>query len=58
MTSGALIRALLKAEIDLLWFGTIGTSLKSETETVLEVGDRAERCTPRQRQGFSRVRRR
>lgn len=41
MTPVALIRALLKAGIDLLWFGSMGTSVKSETETNLKVGDRA-----------------
>ena len=36
-----LIKALLKAEIDLLWFGGIGTYIKASTQTNLDVGDRA-----------------
>lgn len=34
-----LIRALLKAEVDLLWNGGIGTYVKSSRETNAEVGD-------------------
>jgi glutamate dehydrogenase len=36
-----IIRALLKAEIDLLWFGGIGTFIKSSGQTNLDAGDRA-----------------
>jgi len=36
-----LIKALLKAEIDLLWFGGIGTFIKAESQSNLDVGDRA-----------------
>ncbi len=36
-----LIRLLLKAEVDLLWNGGIGTYVKSKTETDAQVGDRA-----------------
>src|ERR1700731_4456898 len=36
-----IIKALLTAEIDLLWFGGIGTFVKSASQTNLEVGDRA-----------------
>jgi len=36
-----LIRALLKAEIDLLWFGGIGTFVKATGQTNLDVGDRS-----------------
>ncbi len=36
-----IIKALLKAEIDLLWFGGIGTFIKSKSQTNLDVGDRA-----------------
>jgi glutamate dehydrogenase len=36
-----IIKALLKAEIDLLWFGGIGTFIKSRSQTNLDVGDRA-----------------
>ena len=41
LTPNALIRAMLTAEADLLWFGGIGTYVKSEDETNLDVGDRA-----------------
>ncbi|HEY4274529.1 MAG TPA: NAD-glutamate dehydrogenase domain-containing protein, partial [Rhizomicrobium sp.] len=37
----ALIKALLKAKIDLLWFGGIGTYIKSSGQSNLEAGDRA-----------------
>jgi glutamate dehydrogenase len=36
-----LIKALLKADIDLLWFGGIGTFVKSLHQTNVEAGDRA-----------------
>jgi glutamate dehydrogenase len=36
-----LISAMLKAEVDLLWNGGIGTYVKASTETNAEVGDRA-----------------
>jgi glutamate dehydrogenase len=35
------IKALLKADIDLLWFGGIGTFIKSSEQTNLDAGDRA-----------------
>jgi glutamate dehydrogenase len=35
------IQALLKADVDLLWFGGIGTFIKAETQSSLDVGDRA-----------------
>src|SRR5436190_22147675 len=38
---GELIKALLKADVDLLWFGGIGTFVKSGRQTNVEVGDRA-----------------
>jgi glutamate dehydrogenase len=41
LTPNDLIRALLRAEADLLWFGGIGTYVKSDEETHAEVGDRA-----------------
>lgn len=41
LTPNKLIQALLKAEIDLLWFGGIGTYLKHSDESHVEVGDRA-----------------
>jgi glutamate dehydrogenase len=36
-----LIRALLKSETDLLWFGGIGTYIKASSQNNLDVGDRA-----------------
>ncbi len=36
-----LIKALIKADIDLLWFGGIGTFIKAGTQSNLDVGDRA-----------------
>ncbi|MGE0153904.1 MAG: NAD-glutamate dehydrogenase [Reyranellaceae bacterium] len=41
LTPAELMRAILKARVDLLWFGGIGTYVKSAAETNLEVGDRA-----------------
>lgn len=35
----SLIRAILKAPVDLLWFGGIGTYIKAGTETHQQVGD-------------------
>jgi glutamate dehydrogenase len=37
----ALIKALVKAKVDLLWFGGIGTFVKAGSQSNLEVGDRA-----------------
>ncbi|MDQ0457400.1 NAD-glutamate dehydrogenase [Rhizobium paknamense] len=36
-----IMTAILKADVDLLWFGGIGTYVKAISETDLEVGDRA-----------------
>jgi glutamate dehydrogenase len=36
-----LIQAMLRAPIDLLWFGGIGTYIKADTESSADVGDRA-----------------
>ncbi len=36
-----LIRAILQAEVDLLWNGGIGTYIKASTESHLEIGDKA-----------------
>ncbi|HEV2561378.1 MAG TPA: NAD-glutamate dehydrogenase [Rhizomicrobium sp.] len=36
-----MIKALLKADIDLLWFGGIGTFIKSSAQSNLDAGDRA-----------------
>lgn len=41
MTPNDLIRALLKSEADLLWFGGIGTYVKASFESHLDVGDKA-----------------
>ncbi|NTS78725.1 NAD-glutamate dehydrogenase [Catenovulum sp. SM1970] len=41
MTPNDLIRALLKMPVDLVWNGGIGTYVKGEKETNLDVGDRA-----------------
>ena len=40
-TPNGLIRAMLTSEVDLLWFGGIGTYVKSADETHRDVGDRA-----------------
>ncbi|AEK75146.1 glutamate dehydrogenase [Rickettsia conorii subsp. heilongjiangensis] len=36
-----LIKAILKADVDLLWNGGIGTYIKAKTENNLEIGDKA-----------------
>ncbi|HEX2741230.1 MAG TPA: NAD-glutamate dehydrogenase domain-containing protein, partial [Rubrobacter sp.] len=41
LTPTELINAMLKAEVDLLWNGGIGTYVKASTESNAEVGDRA-----------------
>ncbi|MCG8427097.1 MAG: NAD-glutamate dehydrogenase, partial [Chromatiales bacterium] len=41
MTPTELINALLKAPVDLLWNGGIGTYIKAESETNEDVGDKA-----------------
>lgn len=41
VTPNELIRAILGAETDLLWFGGIGTYIKATTEQDADVGDRA-----------------
>ena len=41
MTPNELIRAVLSAEVDLLWFGGIGTYVRATTETDEDAGDRA-----------------
>lgn len=41
MRPSELISAILKAEVDLLWFGGIGTYIKSAAEAHIEVGDPA-----------------
>ncbi|MGP1352956.1 MAG: NAD-glutamate dehydrogenase [Parasphingopyxis sp.] len=39
MRPSELISAILKAEIDLIWFGGIGTYIKASSEAHIEVGD-------------------
>jgi glutamate dehydrogenase len=41
VTPAALMRAMLRGPVDLLWLGGIGTFVKARGETNLEVGDRA-----------------
>lgn len=41
LTPNQLINRILKAEADLLWFGGIGTYVRSSIETDAQVGDRA-----------------
>jgi glutamate dehydrogenase len=41
MTPNELLTAILKAPVDLLWNGGIGTYVKAEAETHADVGDRA-----------------
>ncbi len=41
LTPTALMQVLLKAEVDLLWFGGIGNYIKASTESHAECGDRA-----------------
>ncbi|MEO1198882.1 MAG: NAD-glutamate dehydrogenase [Pseudomonadota bacterium] len=41
VTPNELIRAILKAQIDLMWFGGIGTYIRATDETDDQVGDRA-----------------
>ncbi|MEV7346519.1 NAD-glutamate dehydrogenase [Streptomyces sp. NPDC093544] len=41
MTPADLMRAILQAQVDLLWNGGIGTYVKASTETHADVGDKA-----------------
>ena len=41
LTPAELLQAMLKARVDLLWFGGIGTYVKSSGETHADAGDRA-----------------
>jgi glutamate dehydrogenase len=41
MTPAELIRAMLRAPVDLLWFGGIGTYVKASNESAADAGDRA-----------------
>lgn len=40
-TPHEILRAILKSDVDLLWFGGIGTYVRAKTESDLEAGDRA-----------------
>ncbi|WP_370978679.1 NAD-glutamate dehydrogenase [Agaribacterium sp. ZY112] len=44
LTPNELIKSLLRAEVDLLWNGGIGTYVKSEQESHANVGDKANDC--------------
>ena len=39
LTGEALVRAILKMKVDLLWFGGIGTYVKASSQTDVQVGD-------------------
>ena len=41
LTANELMRAILKCQTDLLWFGGIGTFVRASTETDADAGDRA-----------------
>src|SRR5690606_33924693 len=41
VTPAEVISAILKADVDLLWFGGIGTYVRSSDETDADVGDKA-----------------
>ena len=41
LTPNALIRAMLQADVELLWFGGIGTYVRARSESDADVGDRA-----------------
>jgi glutamate dehydrogenase len=41
LTPAELMQAMLRARVDLLWFGGIGTYVKASEESHIEVGDRA-----------------
>jgi glutamate dehydrogenase len=41
MEPSAVISAILKADVDLIWFGGIGTYVKAKSQSNSEVGDRA-----------------
>ncbi len=53
ITPQDLIRAILKAPVDLIFFGGIGTYIRAADETDDAVGDRANDSDPRHRQGFA-----
>ncbi|MGB0747221.1 MAG: NAD-glutamate dehydrogenase [Magnetospiraceae bacterium] len=41
VTPNALMRAILSAQVDMIWFGGIGTYVKASSESDAQVGDRA-----------------
>ena len=41
LAPAALMKAILKSDVDLLWFGGIGTYIKASSQSNLEAGDRA-----------------
>src|SRR5438045_3863552 len=41
LSPAALMNALLKAQVDLLWFGGIGTYIKASSQSHQDAGDRA-----------------
>ncbi len=41
LTPQMIMKAILKADVDLLWFGGIGTYIRASTETDADAGDRA-----------------
>ena len=49
-----LINAILKAPVDLIWFGGIGTYVKASTQSNIEVGDPANDALPRRCQRTAR----
>ena len=51
------MQAILKAPVDLLWFGGIGTYVRASTETDEEAGDRANDARPHHRPPWSAPRR-
>ena len=49
LTPSELIQAILRAPVDLLWNGGIGTYVKAKSETHADVGDKANDARARQR---------
>ena len=58
LTPADLMKAILKAPVDLLWNGGIGTYVKSSTESNADVGDKANDADPGQRRRSARQGRR
>ncbi len=53
ITPQELLRAILKAPVDLLFFGGIGTYVRAADESDEAAGDRANDADPHRRQGFA-----